>query len=289
VTGVSMRPAAVLRPAIVTIALLIVGIVLAHALGGLAFLGVMLWAIILAGVAIGLFLIVRAGRPLAGAGAIVMAITVWVAFYITPQAWLLWTILFFVGVALIVRGTVEDTLRRDAWPLLLPRVILGWALVDNAQDHFWTAWLPAGGGFLQSATGAVNRQPLYFLDPLYQEFLRGVVVPNPGVWASLVMCGELAFGLMLAMGLFTPIGAFGAMWLNGNYMLMKGFVAHSAYTDKTFFAVELFCLIVAAGLAYGLDATLRRHAPNLVAQMLMGLPRKEPERLPVGRAEPQPT
>lgn len=286
--GVSVRPVAVLRPAIVTIVLLIVGIALANALGGLAFLGVMLWAIILAGVAIGLGL-VRAGRRLAGAGAIGMAITIWIAFYITPQAWLLWTILFFVSVALIVRGTAEDTLRREAWPVLLPRVAVGWSLVDNAQDHFWTAWLPAGGGFLQSATGAVNRQPLYLLDPPYQEFLRGVVVPNPGVWAALVMCGELAFGLMLAMGLFTPIGAFGAMWLNGNYMLMRGFVAHSAFVDKTFFAVELFCLVVAAGLAYGLDGSLRRHLPSPIPETLMGVPGKESARAPVRRATSQPT
>jgi hypothetical protein len=55
VAGMSVTFAAVLRPAIVTIVLLIAGIALAHGLGGLAFLGVMLWAIILAGVAIGLF------------------------------------------------------------------------------------------------------------------------------------------------------------------------------------------------------------------------------------------
>lgn len=149
--GVSVTPASVVRPALATVALLVVAIALAQALDGLAFLGVALWAAVLAGIAVGAFLVARAGRPLAGAGAIVTALSLWIAFFITPQAWLLWTILFFVGVGLVVRGTAEDTLRRDAWPLLLPRVAVGWALVDNAQDHFWNAWLPAGGGFLQAA------------------------------------------------------------------------------------------------------------------------------------------
>ena len=80
---------------------------------------------------------------------------------------------------------------------------------------------------------------------------------------------------MLALGLLTPVGAIGAMWLNGNYMLMKGFVAHGAYTDKTFFAVELFCLLAAAGLAYGVDASLRRLVPPALTSLLGG-PRETP-------------
>jgi uncharacterized membrane protein YphA (DoxX/SURF4 family) len=219
-------PAPVLRAAIVTVVLVVAAIVLANVLGSLAFLGLTVWAVVLVTAAVGLFLIVRAGRPIAGAGAIATALSIWIAFFVQPQAWLLWTILFFAGVGLIAWGTVRDSADPAAWPLLLPRVAVGWALVDNAQDHFWNGWLPSGGGFLQAATGAASRQPLYFLDPPYQEFLRSVVVPNAGVWASLTACGELVFGVLLAVGLFTPIGALGAMWQNGNYMLMKGLVAN---------------------------------------------------------------
>jgi uncharacterized membrane protein YphA (DoxX/SURF4 family) len=225
--------------------------------------------------AVGGLLIVRGGRLLAGAGTIVMAVSVWVAFFVQPQAWLLWTALFFVAVGLVVAGTRPDVGDRS-WLILLPRVVVGWALVDNSQDHLWGGWLPNGGGFLQTATTASTRQPLWPLDPVYQAFLANVVVPGGGTWAGLTASGELVFGVMLALGLLTPVGAIGAMWLNGNYMLMKGFVAHSAYTDKTFFAVELFCLLAAAGYAFGVDASLRRLVPSALAGLL-GRAQETPE------------
>lgn len=232
-------------------------------------LGVAIWGTIAALVGVGVLLIVRVGRPLAGAGAIVMAVSVWVAFFVQPQAWLLWTFLFVVAVGLVVVGTRPDVQDRS-WLVLLPRVVVGWALVDNAQDHLWGGWLPNGGGFLQTATTASTRQPLWPLDPAYQAFLANVVVPGGGTRAGLTAGGELVFGVMLALGLLIPVGAIGAMWLNGNYMLMKGFVAHSAYTDKTFFAVELFCLLAAAGYAYGVDASLRRIVPRRIARLVIG-------------------
>jgi uncharacterized membrane protein YphA (DoxX/SURF4 family) len=265
---------AVVSALVVTAVLIMIAIVLAQLLGGLVFLGVAIWGTILALLAVGLVLIVRGGRPLAGAGAIVMAVSVWVAFFVQPQAWLLWTILFFVAVGLVAAGTRPDV-RGRSWLILLPRVTVGWALVDNAQDHLWGGWLPNGGGFLQSATTASTRQPLWPLDPAYQSFLANVVVPGGGTWAGLTAGGELVFGVMLALGLLTSVGAIGAMWLNGNYMLMKGMVAHGAYTDKTFFAVELFCLLAAAGFAYGLDASLHRLLPGPLASLL-GSPRDAP-------------
>jgi len=252
-----------------TAALLVVAVTVAPLLGGLGFLGLAIWATIGALVAVGGVLIARGGRPLAGAGALVMAVSIWIAFFVQPQAWLLWTILFFVAVGLVAAGARPDSADRS-WLILLPRVTVGWALVDNAQDHLWGGWLPAGGGFLQTATNASTRQPLWPLDPAYQGFLANVVVPGGGTWAGLTAGGELVFGVMLALGLLTPVGAIGAIWLNTNYVMMKGMVAHSAYTDKTFIAVELFCLLAAAGYAYGLDASLRHMLPARVTQLFLG-------------------
>lgn len=252
-----------------TALLVVLATVLAQPLGGLAVLGLAIWSTIVALVGVGVLLIVRGKHPLAGAGTIVMAASVWIAFFVQPQAWLLWTFLFFIAVGLVVAGTRPDVENRS-WLILLPRVVVGWALVDNAQDHLWGGWLPNGGGFLQTATTASTRQPLWPLDPAYQAFLSNVVVPGGGTWAGMTAGGELVFGVMLALGLLTPVGAIGAMWLNGNYMLMKGFVAHSAYTDKTFFAVELFCLLAAAGYAYGVDASLSRLVPGRVARLVIG-------------------
>lgn len=252
-----------------TCALIALAVVLAQPLGGLGFLGLAIWGTIAALVGAGGLLIARGGRALAGSGALVMAVAVWIAFFVQPQAWLLWTLLFFVAVGLVAAGTRMDSDGRS-WLILLPRVVVGWALVDNAQDHLWGGWLPNGGGFLQTATNASTRQPLWPLDPAYQGFLANVVVPGGGAWAGLTAGGELVFGVLLALGLLTPVGALGAIWLNANYVMMKGMVAHSAYTDKTFIAVELFCLLAAAGYVYGLDASLRHILPSGVTRLVLG-------------------
>lgn len=285
-----ITPAAVARAIVATVLLLALGIILGYLLGGLGLVGLVTWVILVAGVLVGAWLALRAGRPLAGVGTAVAALACWIAFFVMPPAWV-WTSLFFLGVLLVARGTAADTTRPAAWPLLLPRIAIGWALVDNAQDHFLTNWLPAvqGSGFLQVAGGAANRAPMHPLDPLYQSFLRGVVLPSADTWAGLTICGELTFGLLLALGFLTPVGALGAMWLNGNYMLMKGFVAHGAYVDKVFFAGELFSLIAMVGLVYGLDAALCQRVPAWLAQALMGLPSPAEEPLQRRRPAPQMT
>jgi uncharacterized membrane protein YphA (DoxX/SURF4 family) len=146
----------------------------------------------------------------------------------------------------------------------LPRFIVGWAFVDNAQNDY--TWAFNGGGFLSSATAAVQRAPGSFLDPPYQAFLGGIVVGRADTWAGLFVSGELVFGLLLALGLFTPIAAWGAMWLSANIVMEKSFISHGAYVDKTFFIIELFCLLSRSGLAYGLDAVLLPYLPGAVVQ-----------------------
>jgi uncharacterized membrane protein YphA (DoxX/SURF4 family) len=270
------------RALIAAIVVLAVAIGVGMSIGnGLAFLGIALWIDVLVVAAAGVLLITR-GRPIAGAGAIVVALSVLLAFFwLGDGSPLVWSVLFFVGVALIVRGTAEDTVRRGAWVLLLPRVGIGWAIFDNAQDHFRSNWLPAvaGTGYVQTATGAANRPAAYFLDPIYQGFLKGTVVPNIDVFAALTVCGEMTFGLLLAIGLCTPVAALGAMFLHFNYFNMKSFTNHGGYVDKVFFGMELFNLITCSGLVYGLDASLRRIVPPVVAETLMGVPVSEDEGL----------
>ena len=283
--GAFITPAAVLRSLVVVIVLLIVSISLSGLLGPLGFVGLVTWALLLGGIAVGLFLILRANRAMAGIGAIAMPLSAWMAIFVRPPAFI-WTGLFFIGAFLIARGASADTPRERSWPITLLRVMVGWAWVDNAQDHFLNGWVPGGGGFLQAATTNSNRPPLWFLDPAYQGFLKSVVVPAGGQWAALTLCGELAFGLLMAMGVFTPVAALGLLWHSSNYILMRGFVPHGAYTDKTFFTVDLVCLIVMAGLAYGLDAVLRHYVPSSISQVLMGVPGREAEPAVPARSEP---
>ena len=53
-------------------------------------------------------------------------------------------------------------------------------------------------------------------------------MPNPDLWAALTACGEPVIGLLLALGLVTPVAAYLSMWQSGNCILMKGVWAHSA-------------------------------------------------------------
>src|SRR5205823_10888603 len=104
----------------------------------------------------------------------------------------------------------------------------------------------------------------------YTAFLSGVVIGRPDTWAGLFVSGELIFGLLLALGLFTPIAAWGTMWLSTNIIMEKSFISHGAYVDKTYFVVELFCLISRSGLAYGLDAALLPYMPAALSSTLVG-------------------
>ncbi len=253
--------------------ILVIGVGSAVHPSGVAFLGVMVWLLVVGALGTAIYLFVRAQRWAAAVGVLVVGASIAIAFYVSPQAWLAWTVGWFAGVALIIWGTARDTLRRDAWPLLLLRVFIGWAWVDNAQDHFWASqWFGGTGGqFAQIANGAATRQPTYFVDPLYQGFLRGVVVPNMDLWAALTACGELTIGTLLAIGFMTPVAAFLSLWQSSNYILMKGFVSHGAYTDKVFWIAALVLLVTAAGQVYGLDATLRRHVPAWFATWFLGV------------------
>jgi hypothetical protein len=153
-------------------------------------------------------------RPLAAVGLLVTAGAVLIAFVASSQPWIVWTVLFFVGLGLIVIDSRHDVVTSGLWPRALLRVVVGWAWVDNAQDHLWSwQWFAGSGGqYAQVASGAASRAPIWPHDPAYQGVLNAVVVPNPGLWAALTACGELVIGLLLALGLVTPLAAYLSMW-----------------------------------------------------------------------------
>jgi uncharacterized membrane protein YphA (DoxX/SURF4 family) len=262
----------VVRSLVVTVVLLLVVMLIGGGLGvsGPAILTVSIWISIIGLLAVGAFLIARAQRQYAGAGAIVAALAVWMAYYWRSNPGpFLWSVVFIVAAALIVYGTRQDVSSPRAWLLLLPRFVVGWAFLDNGQNDY--TWAFNGGNFLASANNAIQRGPLWFPEAPYNAFLGGVVVGRPDTWAGLFVSGELIFGLLLAVGLFTPVAAWGTMWLSTNIIMEKSFISHGAYVDKTYFVVELFCLISRSGLAYGLDAALAPHMPAPAASTLMGV------------------
>jgi len=259
------------RPLLATAIGLLVFIVLAAtlSLSGLTILWTFIWLSAGGATVVGLVLIVKGGRPVAGIGAMLAAVSIVLAFvWRTPPAGVVWTLGLIAAALLVVRGSAADTASTRFWPALLPRLVVGWAFVDNAVNDM--VWVSGGAnGFLNAASGAIKREP-QFLDGGYQPFLQNIVLPRPDTFAGLFLSGELVFGLLLVLGLFSAIGASGAMWLSANIILEKSFMSHGAYIDKTFFVAEFFCLIAGAGFVYGLDASLQRLIPSWVSRWFAG-------------------
>jgi len=273
------------RPLLATAIGLLVFIVLAAtlSLSGLTILWTFIWLSAGGATVVGLVLIVKGGRPVAGIGAMLAAVSIVLAFvWRTPPAGVVWTLGLLAAALLVVRGSAADTASTGFWPALLPRLVIGWAFVDNAVNDM--VWVSGGAnGFLNAASGAIKREP-QFLDGGYQPFLQNIVLPRPDTFAGLFLSGELVFGLLLVLGLFSAIGASGAMWLSANIILEKSFMSHGAYIDKTFFVAEFFCLIAGAGFVYGLDASLQRLIPSWVSRWFAGASSAVETRVPIPAA-----
>jgi len=100
--------------------------------------------------------------------------------------------------------------------------------------------------------------------PWYASFLRNVAIPHAAFCAQLTTLAEWAVGISLALGLLTQVGAIVGVWLNFNYMAMKGFASSAGSIDRLFILCELVFLFTSAGLVLGLDGLVwRRLLPAL--------------------------
>jgi len=74
----------------------------------------------------------------------------------------------------------------------------------------------------------------------YHDFLANTVLPNAGLFAQLVRCGELLVGISLVLGLFSRLGGLGGVFLALNYMLAKNaFGASDGYAGLDFVAAVI--------------------------------------------------
>ncbi len=106
-------------------------------------------------------------------------------------------------------------------------------------------------------------------DPLSQAWLD-FVGANYFTFAPLVVAGELTAGLLLFLGLATRAGAAVGMWMNLNYLMMKGWLNNDAFNDRTWIVCQLVLLLTGAGLVAGVDKWLLAYLPA----WLTGAPRE---------------
>ncbi len=126
-------------------------------------------------------------------------------------------------------------------------------LVQGSDKLFKQHWLATG----QPLTRFVRPQ-LAHAEPFYRSFAQSTVLPHAGLFGQLDALGEFAVGLSLVLGLLVPAGALVAIWLNCNYMLLKGLASSAGSNDRLFIAASLIFILTAAGMVWGVDGLLWR-------------------------------
>jgi uncharacterized membrane protein YphA (DoxX/SURF4 family) len=161
--------------------------------------------------------------------------------------------------------------------LALCRIGFGLYFIAQAWDKTTKDWLTSAAPMAGFLFGNPNAQPptrgvVANSTPFYADFLTGVVQPSPLLFSQLVTIGEWVVGILLVLGLLTRLGSLVGIWLNLNYMFMKGLPSLGGATDRLFTLAEIAFLLGAAGLVWGLDGALRAQlAGNAVTRWLAGI------------------
>src|SRR5207302_722857 len=77
----------------------------------------------------------------------------------------------------------------------------------------------------------------------YHAFVTGTILPHARLFALLVVLGECSAALSLTLGFLTRAGALIALWLNANFVLLRGFTSPSGTLDKVFVVLEILILV----------------------------------------------
>ena len=60
----------------------------------------------------------------------------------------------------------------------------------------------------------------------------------------------------------TRFGALVGIWMNLNYLMMKGWLSNEAFNDRTWIVCQLVFFLTGAGLIAGVDGLLKDHLPR---------------------------
>jgi len=147
--------------------------------------------------------------------------------------------------------------RVQVWPVALLRVYTG---VFFAWHGFGKL---SGGNFEDGMRGFLNSK-LDSSYPFYRLFLESVVLPNSGLFATIIAWGELLVGLALIVGLATHYAAVAGALLVANFWFAKGegILAGSNH-DAIWLVIFVVLATVPAGKIAGLDDGLSDRMPFL--------------------------
>jgi uncharacterized membrane protein YphA (DoxX/SURF4 family) len=153
--------------------------------------------------------------------------------------------------------------------MAIVRIVTGLYFLVQGIAKMTGGWLSSSDTLLKTFIGpALERNQA---EAFYRPFLENVVQPNGLLFSQLVALGEIAVGICFILGLLTRPAAIVAMFLNLNYMLMKGLANGAGSNDRMFVGLELVFLLTAAGLVWGLDGRLRDVlAANPLGRWLVG-------------------
>ena len=151
------------------------------------------------------------------------------------------------------------------------RVLVGAVWLNGAVEKLLNPEFPQQFATSLEAGGFVSQAP-----PFFQDFMRGVVVPNAELFAQLMRLGELALGIALILGLLTNLAAIGSVALSIVIMLSQGGVrlgtglgAPEFLTVNVLVALlSVVILLSAASKDLSVDALLARRSPGLSPLLL---------------------
>lgn len=97
----------------------------------------------------------------------------------------------------------------------------------------------------------------------YRPFLEDIVLPNVQVFAVLVTWGELMFGILVLLGLFTRLGCAVGIFIILNFTFAVGRGIWLPGMDAAYIWALLTLLVAGAGRTVGLDSVIHRRWPKV--------------------------
>lgn len=143
--------------------------------------------------------------------------------------------------------------RTYLWYISILRIYIGYYLAWQGLRKYQRQF--PKGDWIGRQIGDVANLDLY---PWYKTFLLDYVVPHRELFGYLVMCGELAVGICLLLGLFTRSSSVVGLFMLINYYLGPGMARGGATLaqQQTFIVALAIFVLSNPGRTLGLDGLL---------------------------------